>query len=573
MSKDTSLIDSFPFSSYLNSNYMPFDDEVVQIKTFLVQPRKQLEEMKAEMDRLQAELSSVKSKYDSLYHQFNSCASLITLPRRVPDDVLEEIFYQSLPTDRNALLDNKAAPLIFTRICRQWRQVAFASPRLWSTIHIHVLPSLPRPDSWNGPSIDILSIEPLRKQEELRAAAASQWLKRSGDLPLHISFIAYHDPSSYPSSVDPYLSSLVPFSSRWKSLVLEGQWTPFSRIFTLGTAYLRTLELLILDFDTFGYGNTGSQFQELIPSLSNCGLLTSPTLRKLSIRRLVTMFPTILSIAWGQLTHLELSVASGGWDDVITIPMSTASEILQVSTSLVSCRIKIFGWADLADIHSMQLPLLRHLSIEIGGNILPFTDRLEVPGLREINLRIIEHGDDVDYKTCLAPLFRPQQGRIQKLITDARYLDHDSFLEILRKCPDLISLTVKDSQLYTSLPQETPLITIDDEFLEKISSNDGEVLCSQLQEFICDYPATFSATGMIEFIKRKQGGDIPELAKLKKVALPYNPLEEKCLLSNDLQPYISQGLMLHLDAPRNSNSFDNEVYGNSAARYANFWEL
>ena len=79
MSKDTSLIDSFPFFSYLNSNYIPFDDEVVQIKTFLIQPRKQLEEMKAVMDRLQAELSSGKSKYVNLYHQFNSCASISKL--------------------------------------------------------------------------------------------------------------------------------------------------------------------------------------------------------------------------------------------------------------------------------------------------------------------------------------------------------------------------------------------------------------------------------------------------------------------------------------------------------------
>jgi len=127
MSKDTSLIDSFPFPSYLDSNYIPSDEEMVQIKTFLIQPREQLEQMRTEMARLHAELSSVKSKYDNLYHQFNSCASLITLPRRVPDDVLEEIFYQSLPTDRNALLDIKAAPLIFTRICRQWRQVAFTT--------------------------------------------------------------------------------------------------------------------------------------------------------------------------------------------------------------------------------------------------------------------------------------------------------------------------------------------------------------------------------------------------------------------------------------------------------------
>ncbi|KIM41045.1 hypothetical protein M413DRAFT_42249, partial [Hebeloma cylindrosporum] len=118
-----------PFTSYLNSNYIPLDEEMVQIKAYLTHCRKRLEEMKAEMDD-QAELS-VKLKYDRLYDHIESCASLITLPRRVPDDVLQEIFYQTLPTDRNALLDDNSTPLILTRICRQWRQVALATPRLW----------------------------------------------------------------------------------------------------------------------------------------------------------------------------------------------------------------------------------------------------------------------------------------------------------------------------------------------------------------------------------------------------------------------------------------------------------
>jgi hypothetical protein len=162
--------------------------------------------------------------------------------------------------------------------------------------------------------------------------------------------------------------------------------------------------------------------------------------------------PTDLGVDWAQLTHLELGKVPGGWSHV-TMSMFTASEILNVSTRLVSCRIKIAGGANSAYIRSMKLPLLRHLSIDIEGYVLPFTEKLEVPGLREINLKLIENsvtGNNVHYKTCLAPLFRPQQGTIQKLIIDMRYLDHESFLEILRKCPDLISLTVNDSQLYAS---------------------------------------------------------------------------------------------------------------------------
>jgi len=561
MSKDTSLIDSFPFSSYLDSNYIPFDDEVVQIKTFLIQPRKQLEDMKAEMDRLQAELSSVKSKYDSLYHQFNSCASLITLPRRVPDDVLEEIFYQSLPTDRNAPLDNNATPLIFTRICRQWRQVAFASPRLWSTIHIHALPNFYDPWKYFHPD------KPQPNRDNLRAAAALEWLKRSGDLPLQISLIAYSDPFGDLLVFDPYLSLLVPFCSRWKSLILEGDSSSFSRI--LGAAKLQSLELLILDFDPSVHRNDDRP-EDFMSSLSNCGLLTAPSLRRLSIRRLLTMDPTNLNANWSQLTHLELGAPSGERRNLMTMHMSTASEILRVSSRLVSCRIKIGAWGGSSSpIHLMRLPFLRQLSIDIEGYILPFTESLEVPALQEIKLRIINNditGNNVDYKTCLAPLFLPPQGTIQKLIIDTRYLDHESFLDILRKCPDLISLTVKDSQLYTSLSRDSET-TIDDQFLERISSNNGEVLCSQLEEFICNYPAPFSTTGMIEFIKRKQSGNIPELAKLKKVVLPYiSPeFEQKCVF-DELRSYISRGLALHLRDYNNG-----VVYGDSAAYYFDAW--
>jgi hypothetical protein len=295
------------------------------------------------------------------------------------------------------------------------------------------------------------------------------------------------------------------------------------------------------------------------------------------------MRPTNLNVNWSQLTHLELDAPDRSWRYATIMRMSTASEILQVSTRLVYCRIRIAGWADSSPshIHSMQLPHLRHLAIGLESYILPFTDRLQVPGLQEINLHIIENnvtGNNVDYKTSLAPLFHPQQGSIHKLIIDTRYLHHESFLDILRKCPALTSLTATqvqhDFELLTRRPRENPRITIDDEFLERISSNNGEGLCSQLEEFICEYSAAFSTTGMIEFIKRKQDGDIPGLAKLKKVALlSYSPLEEKCVLSDELRPYISQGLALHLDTPGDRNSFDNEVYGNSAACYPDSWEL
>src|SRR5271155_4400079 len=94
--------------------------------------------MKEEMARLERELEALSKDHDELDRQLTACQSLLTLPRRLPEDILREIFQLGLPTDRNAYPSKKTAPLIFTHICRRWRRVAISTPSLWSTIHIRI---------------------------------------------------------------------------------------------------------------------------------------------------------------------------------------------------------------------------------------------------------------------------------------------------------------------------------------------------------------------------------------------------------------------------------------------------
>ena len=105
-------------------------------------------------------------------------------------------------------------------------------------------------------------------------------------------------PILFPPVVDPYLSLMVTFSSRWKSLVIEGHSASFSRFFTLGAADLQSLELLALDSDPSGYGDKHQAQQLRTAQWSKCGLLTTPSLRKLSIRRVV----------WRDSTHLNVKL-------------------------------------------------------------------------------------------------------------------------------------------------------------------------------------------------------------------------------------------------------------------------
>jgi len=86
---------------------------------------------------------------------------------------------------------------------------------------------------------------------------------------------------------------------------------------------------------------------------------------------------------------------------------------------------------------------------------------------------------------------------------------------------------------------------------------------------------------MIKFIKAKQHGSIPGLAKLRKVAmLPFNKEDSTgiSLLSGELRSYISQGLTLQILDPNKGGDFHHsdenaDYYGGCAAHvpYADFW--
>ncbi|KDR68092.1 hypothetical protein GALMADRAFT_78963, partial [Galerina marginata CBS 339.88] len=128
---DTSLLDSFPFKAHINSNYIPTDDEIRKIEAFLVQPAIEIQAMRRERMRLEQELEAIKTKLDNVLCQYTACAALITPFRRLPDDILREIFHACLPKRLNAAMSNKTAPLIFTLVSRHWREVVLSTPRMW----------------------------------------------------------------------------------------------------------------------------------------------------------------------------------------------------------------------------------------------------------------------------------------------------------------------------------------------------------------------------------------------------------------------------------------------------------
>ncbi|KAJ7162278.1 hypothetical protein C8R46DRAFT_346944 [Mycena filopes] len=149
------------FHRQLHTNYVPTDQEIERIRQDLVLQTKEAERL----DNLIQELSTQR---DKIRTYIASHRALISTPRRLPRDIIDEIFLACLPTTRNATMSFKEAPLLLCRVCSAWRHIALSTPALWASLHI--------------PFHFVLA-------DERRMPALVEWLERSGACPLSLSLV------------------------------------------------------------------------------------------------------------------------------------------------------------------------------------------------------------------------------------------------------------------------------------------------------------------------------------------------------------------------------------------------
>ncbi|KAJ7354242.1 hypothetical protein DFH08DRAFT_773456 [Mycena albidolilacea] len=127
-----------PFCEHLNTNQVPTDGEIERIRAHLT-PHEE-------------ELANRVNTYIAAHR------ALIPHPRRLPQNLVEEIFLGCLPTHRNAAMSAAEAPLLLGRICSAWRSVAcqefglpLTSPCLWALVFPVKPIWLPLSIGWSSP--------------------------------------------------------------------------------------------------------------------------------------------------------------------------------------------------------------------------------------------------------------------------------------------------------------------------------------------------------------------------------------------------------------------------------------
>ncbi|KAJ7871021.1 hypothetical protein B0H13DRAFT_2350154 [Mycena leptocephala] len=195
-----------PYKDILNTNFVPSEDECRDIRSLVTSQMEELEGIADEILRAEDILNSLIRERDRLEQSIDSHRALVSGARRLPYDILQEIFTACLPSNRYPTMSKTESPLLISHICHEWRGLVLSMPRLWASLHIQD----PRDDNLF----------------DMGNYGLKSWLAKTGDLPLSLSYWM----TDVKNSSSLVLSTLVECSRRWEHIQFHHPFTQHFRV-------------------------------------------------------------------------------------------------------------------------------------------------------------------------------------------------------------------------------------------------------------------------------------------------------------------------------------------------------
>ncbi|KAF7376684.1 hypothetical protein MSAN_00085400 [Mycena sanguinolenta] len=502
---------SSPFASKLGTNYCPLDVEIPEIQAVLVEPLSRLRslddriaDLQKAIDELAQERAGVKTYVDA--HQ-----ALLSPIRRLPLDILQEIFVACLPTHRNCVMSASEAPVLLGRICSSWRALALSSPRLWSSVHIV------EPDRAHWPA----------ELQAQRVEITKAWLGRSGQCPLAISLFgdARPDPASTEHRSASVLETLIPFASRWHNISLTSTSSGLNSLSCItenDVPMLTTLEISEIYRSAESPGTRWESF----------GLLHAPNISSFTFIS-GNSHPLTLPLQWDRLLSLSLDSSSA-----FAVTSEMAVEIFSRCPRLQTCRLKVNDEVQSAVEESQgtilgfpHLQSLKIISVGIPINTVGgLFSRVSLPELQHLTL--LGHlGREADGEFAFFP-FLTTLPRLQSLSTDSQLYDDQALTGLLHALP----ATLRQFQV---ICRDSWRHVIDDDALLALTpSPDRPFKCPVLEELKITYSCSLSDEALLKFILARM---TIQPVTLRSVEIHF-PRQMELDLRPDIQSFLDGGL-------------------------------
>ena len=348
-------------------------------------PWDELAELDVLLERLRYKRYYLKRKINQLH------SSII---RQLPPDVTSTIFEFCLPdfTDNQLSPDTKedlSIPLSLGAICSYWREIAWSTPSLWSSLVVRVT---------SEHDTDIVT------------GIAQEWLARSGHLPLSIRILS-ESTSNY-NEVSALADIINQYSTRWSEL-----------------------DLYLPDISFQHFHATDNHAPILKSTRFHCSYrftsmhlnfqLTCPRLERATL----SSFPLDgTNIQWDNLTHLTLH-SMPICQHFLILPKTPRLVFLKVSGSCTRYRSR----------NVVLLTSLRSLQLLIPRNADFFLDNLTAPGLEIFCLP--RHHYDPPTENITSFLRRSTCSLRSLSMTFQEYSER--YMNLLQSIPSLNTLSIR----------------------------------------------------------------------------------------------------------------------------------
>ncbi|KAJ7704175.1 hypothetical protein B0H16DRAFT_1638072 [Mycena metata] len=511
------------FHSKLGTNYCAQDEETVEIRGILADPtlRLRLKNLDDEIARLQKALDELAAERAKLVGHVEAHLALISPARRLPPDLLGEVFVACLPKHRNCAMSATEAPVLLGRVCSSWRTISLSTPRLWSSLHI-------AEPTWQ---YDLANVPRTFVEQKLvqRIEAAKAWLIRSGQCPLSISLQSSwlrDSPSDTPEHIIPTLLS---FASRWACLDLS---IPSSALLAMSQLTAADVPML----QTVKITQTDTT-QDTIGPLDSLAFLGGREIHSFSLKG--RCFWPFEGLCWDRLIEISIGFPDADSNE----PRLTVRFALQL---LSRCpQLQSFGFQfldadpdsdainnsgppilELSFLHAMDLDCTWRLSEILDS----FFSRLSLPQLRKLKLEGERFSSEsVSYR----PLYAAAP-RIESLDCPIGLFPETAlFTDFLVALPP----TLRELKLHHAYEFHHP--ALDPAIFESVILA-PELWCPCLETLEITSRCSFSDEALVRFIKSRA---------LKRVVLRFSrPMELD--VQPALQGSVENGLHLELSYPQ-----------------------
>jgi len=541
--------------SLLSTNQPLSDDDIPEAKKLLAAEMDAVQCLEEQIKELEANLDALKAQHDQRVANVRTYQSLLSPVRRIPAEILSDIFIASLSEMDGPVPERKMVPnytsIALTQVCRLWRRTALSTPSLWSNIYLSP-PEYPRfRQTWCIPPPE--EVDRWQQAMERLKARTKIYIDRSAKNPLTITICA-RDPFCNPLNdqdsaswerfgravretqkyMSPIVNVLYRASAKWSHVNLElGIGTPDSpllRFLTIPSGTLPLLSSLRLDIVL---GNTGrnrparDQWKQPIQDrIKSClgAFLWAPSLTSLTLDTWWTLPPSTTPGSWKNLLHLSV----GAFKSLDPLDLLERCPNLETFKLVSLSEIGIDLLRSNARVHLIPLHRLRVIKAE-GLLDLPigFSRWLSLPSLTSLEVR----GNKFHGRAGFLAMLSAIGSQLEVVVFNYCMMTQANLEACLRLLPNVKQLTLLSSAMTFGERElaEPPKTSLDSSILMKMAptldpDGDSPGWCPKVESLFITLDSTgraFTDHDLVRYILRKKTMEGEQKSRLKSITVHF----------------------------------------------------